>query len=149
MVIEYPPPRRQSRTSRPGLCRAQIERGDASMTTARPFTSRDPAPGARARAAQRPRGAAGPALCLALLLLPAQAMAQECYADYKAKQDNPLKLHYGVAEISGPCSKGAAKADLAARLKAKGWTLLNVVSVFGAEGLDERKANAGSYYLRF
>ena len=79
------------------------------------------------------------------LALPAQA---ECYADYKAKQDDPLRLHYGVAQVAA-CDKGAAEAELADRLAAAGWTLLNVLSVFGPEGLEERKASAAEYFLRF
>lgn len=78
----------------------------------------------------------------------APATASDCYADYKAKQDNPLRLHYGVAEISD-CSKEAAKAELSVRLAAKGWTLLNVVSVFDQNGLAERKDSAGPHYLRY
>ena len=77
------------------------------------------------------------------------AAAAECYADYKAKQDNPLRLHYGVIQLQGPCGKKAARSELSARLAANGWTLLNVLSVFGPEGLEERRANAGVYYLRF
>ncbi|WP_375229616.1 hypothetical protein [Roseobacter sp. S98] len=76
------------------------------------------------------------------------AQAADCYADYKAKQDNPLRLHYGVAEVS-QCSRQAAQAELAARLSAQGWTLLNIVSVFNADGLAERKQSAGPNYLRF
>ena len=82
---------------------------------------------------------------LLLLTLPAGA---ECYADYKAKQDNPLRLQYGVAQVSACDRKGAA-AELRPRLEQAGWTLLNVLSVFGPEGLDERKASAGEYFLRF
>lgn len=82
---------------------------------------------------------------LAVFALPAQA---ECYADYKAKQDNPLRLHYGVAQISA-CDKATAMAELAERLAAAGWTLLNVLNVFGPEGLEERKASAAEYFLRF
>ena len=80
--------------------------------------------------------------------LPASA---ECYADYKAKQDSPLRLHYGVAQVSdGACgSNGAAKRELAPRLAADGWTLLTVLSTFGPEGLGERKASAGEYFLRY
>lgn len=74
--------------------------------------------------------------------------AAECYADYKAKQDSPLRLHYGVIQVSA-CSAGQATAEVSARLQAAGWTLLNVMSVFGPEGLQERKADAGPYYLRF
>lgn len=82
------------------------------------------------------------------LVAPAHARA-ECYADYKAKQDAPLRLHYGVAQIPGDCSKAAAKAALKPRLAAEGWILLNVLSVFGADGLEERKASAGKYFLRY
>ncbi|MCV3270179.1 hypothetical protein [Roseobacter sinensis] len=82
------------------------------------------------------------------LALPHGADAAGCYADYKAKQDNPLRLHYGVAEIS-QCSMGAAKTELAARLAARGWTLLNIVSVFDESGLEERKQSAGANFLRF
>lgn len=88
------------------------------------------------------------AALLALALAgPASA---ECYADYKAKQDNPLRLHYGVAQVSdGNCSPGAAQGELKPRLASAGWTLLNVLSTFGPEGLGERQASAGEYYLRY
>lgn len=79
----------------------------------------------------------------------AQAATAACFADYKAKQDNPLRLHYGVIQLQGPCEQAAARAEVSARLAAGGWTLLNVLSVFGPEGLAERKANAAGYYLRF
>ncbi|WP_176248934.1 hypothetical protein [Sulfitobacter sp. HGT1] len=84
---------------------------------------------------------------LSLAALPAQAAG--CYADYKAKQENPLRLHYGVAEITGACSKAAARAQLSQRLAANGWTLLNIVSVFGNEGLNQRRDSAGPNFLRF
>ena len=83
------------------------------------------------------------------LMLAAPASA-ECYADYKAKQDAPLRLHYGVAQVSdGNCSPGAAQGELAPRLAAAGWTLLTVLSTFGPEGLGERQASAGEYFLRY
>lgn len=89
-------------------------------------------------------------LCVALFVSAAlPASAAGCYADYKAKQDNPLRLHYGVAQINGACNAGAAKSELAPRLAAKGWTLLNILSVFGEEGLAQRRDSAGPNYLRF
>lgn len=87
-------------------------------------------------------------VCLACTLA-APAEAAECYADYKAKQDNPLRLHYGVAQIMGPCDAASARAELAPRLARQGWTLLNIVSLFGPEGLAQRKDSAGTNYLRF
>lgn len=84
---------------------------------------------------------------LGLAAIPAQAAG--CYADYKAKQENPLRLHYGVAQINGTCDRNAARAELSARLETRGWTLLNVVSVFPESGLNQRKDSAGQYFLRF
>lgn len=85
---------------------------------------------------------------LAMLFAVAGPASADCFADYKAKQDNPLRLQYGVAQVSACDRKGAA-AELRPRLEQAGWTLLNVLSVFGPEGLDERKASAGEYFLRF
>jgi hypothetical protein len=90
-----------------------------------------------------------PLYAVLLVTLSGPAFAADCYADYKAKQDNPLRLHYGVAEISGQCSKAAARTQLKQRLGARGWKLLNVVSVFGPDGLAQRKDSAGSNFLRF
>jgi hypothetical protein len=90
--------------------------------------------------------------CVALVagLLLAGAAQAECYADYKAKQDSPLRLHYGVIAVpDNACSKAAAAGVIAPKLAQQGWTLLNVVSIFGPEGLAERKASAGAYFLSF
>lgn len=74
-----------------------------------------------------------------------------CYADYKAKQDNPLTLHYGVIELDDALcvDKGSARDVIARRIAVDGWTLLNVVSTFGAEDLEEKQESAGAYYLRY
>lgn len=86
---------------------------------------------------------------LALMLaLPAHA---ECYVDYKAKRDAPYALAYGISAVSdAACAKlKLAKSELAPRLAADGWTLLKIISSFGPEGLEERKADAGEFYLRY
>jgi len=74
-----------------------------------------------------------------------------CYADYKAKKDGPLQLHYGVIELPQSICRDQARAAsvIAPRLASAGWTLLNVLSVFDDDGLQGRKASAGRYYLRF
>lgn len=91
-----------------------------------------------------------PALAFAAGLGLAAPAAADCYADYKAKQDDPLRLHYGVAQVGdGNCAPGAAAGEIAPRLAGDGWTLLNVLSTFGPEGLDERKQSAGAYFLRY
>jgi hypothetical protein len=93
------------------------------------------------------------ALALSALLLTLfagfPAAAGECYADYKAKRDAPLQLHYGVMQLNDSCTKAAARSEVATRLRRSGWTLLNVLSVFDESGLSERKASAGKFYLRF
>ncbi|MDG1377818.1 MAG: hypothetical protein P8P56_12580 [Yoonia sp.] len=88
-------------------------------------------------------------LSFLIACLGANAAQAACYADYKAKRDDPLRLHYGVAEVSGDCSVRAAKEELSARLRADNWTLLNVLGVFDDAGLEERKESAGDYYLRY
>ena len=91
-------------------------------------------------------------LALAALIAALPSLAQAaCYADYKAKQDGPLRLHYGVMKVSDAAcgNKSAATAEVRARLQANGWQLLRVMGTFGDKGLDKRKESAGSYFLRY
>ncbi len=75
----------------------------------------------------------------------------ECYADYKAKKNEPLRLHYGIAKINPSlCDKRDAVAlELRARLRANGWVLLKLIDLFGKDNLEERKDNAGAYFLKY
>lgn len=84
-----------------------------------------------------------------ILMLGAGAAQANCYADYKAKQDNPLQLQYGVAQVYGDCSVDGAWAELNQRLSGNGWQLLEVIGVFDDAGLDERRSSAGDFFLRF
>lgn len=88
------------------------------------------------------------AAVLSCLALPASAA---CYADYKAKRDKPLRLHYGVMRIdAAPCTMSeSVRSSIRDRLAAEGWQLLQVQSVFDDAGLDERKSDAGQYFLRY
>ena len=88
---------------------------------------------------------------LAALFLAGSAAQAACYADYKAKKDGPLQLHYGVIQLPDAVCAGSRSAAsvIAPRLAKQGWTLLNVVSVFNDGGLAGRKARAGQYFLRF
>lgn len=86
------------------------------------------------------------------LILSMTAANAACYVDYKAKKDDPLRLHYGVMQVGeAACTNGpaAAAGEVAGRLKGGGWTLLNVVSAFSEDGLEKRKASAADYFLRF
>ncbi len=89
-------------------------------------------------------------LALGFLLLAAPAMA-ECYADYKAKKDAPLRLHYGIIRLEGAACRDAKlrRKEIARRIAKDGWVLLNVVSVFDAGGLDDRRTSAGEYFLSY
>lgn len=88
------------------------------------------------------------AIPLALAL--AAPASAACYADYKAKRDNPYGLHYGVAEVpDSACSREAAVPEIARRIGRDGWELLSVMSVFGDDGLDSRRESAGAFFLRY
>jgi hypothetical protein len=89
-------------------------------------------------------------LLAAAVALTANPALAACYADYRAKMDNPLRLHYGVIELpEAACSAGAAAPVIAGRIAQGGWELLQVVSVFDESGLATRRADAGDFFLRF
>ncbi len=87
-------------------------------------------------------------ITLAILVMSSTAQAA-CFVDYKAKRDDPLRLHYGVAEITGSCLLEDALVELTLRLASEEWQLLNRLSVVNDDGLGKRQANAGENYLRF
>lgn len=89
-------------------------------------------------------------LAATLAALPAMLQAA-CFADYKAKQDDPLRLHYGVVKLSdGACPpRNTATADIARRIGRDGWQLLNIVSTFDETGVEEKRASAGEFFLRY
>ncbi len=68
-------------------------------------------------------------LTLMLFAMPAIAQAN-CVAAYKAKQDNPLRLHYGEVQVSS-CDLGIATTEVQAILSQRGWILLKIVSLKG------------------
>lgn len=86
-----------------------------------------------------------------LVLFGSASFAQAaCYVHYKAKQEDPLKLHYGIAQVAdAACNRDAANPILGARLTNQGWTLLNIVKVSPQAPTQEEQANAGEYFLRF
>lgn len=88
-------------------------------------------------------------LLLGLLAAPALAQDGPCFADYKASREDPLELQYGVAELRDECSVPGAERELRPKLAQDGWQLLEVLSTFGEEGLEERRESAGEYFLRY
>lgn len=90
-------------------------------------------------------------VALALFISIANPAFAGCYADYKAKRDNPLRLHYGVIELSDAACRAPsrAKSEISAHLARENWQLLNVISVFDDDGLKKRRKSAGKYFLRY
>ncbi|EIE49724.1 hypothetical protein [Salipiger aestuarii] len=91
------------------------------------------------------------AILIALLALGVPAAAQaDCWVEYKAKQDSPLRLHYGIVRLPGVCpDMAAAAAQLRPRLSSGGWQLLNVVRLSQDAPGQKQRTNAGEYYLRY
>lgn len=93
-----------------------------------------------------------PRILAAALVLAFAPMASHaaCYAEYKAKRDNPLKLHYGIAQLKdSQCNNSAAKAALTPRLAADGWVFLSIIGFLDETAVQGKKQSAGAYFLRY
>ncbi|WP_127106179.1 hypothetical protein [Pararhodobacter zhoushanensis] len=88
--------------------------------------------------------AAGATLVMAL---PASAA---CYAEYRAQQQNPVQLAFGVAEIrGGSCDAQSAATYLRSALARSGWTLSNIVSTVSSNSAPGNSGYTNGHYLRF
>ena len=88
------------------------------------------------------------ALTAALFLaLPAAA---QCYADFRVR-DGGWDIRFGVSQVpDAACGDiSAARRHIEPRVERDGWILLDVLSTFGPEGLQTRRANAGDLFLRY
>ena len=63
------------------------------------------------------------------LSLTATFAQADCLVEYKAKQDNPLRLEHGTLTVAAPCTLDVATTNATAVLAERGWTLLKVLSV--------------------
>ena len=73
-----------------------------------------------------------------------------CYASYKAKRDDPLKLHYGVMQLPDQqCTVKTAAKAAGLRLLPHGWILLNLLTVSSKIPTPTEKENAGENFLRY
>ena len=89
-------------------------------------------------------------IIITLAIFLTQSAQAECYADYKAKQENPLKLHYGIMKFdSVECTASIVQKKVALRLLPHGWTLLNLLTVSRKLPTTQRKENAGENFLRY
>jgi hypothetical protein len=89
-------------------------------------------------------------IIITLVIFLTQSAQAACYADYKAKQENPLKLHYGIMKFdSVECTASIVQKKVALRLLPHGWTLLNLLTVSRKLPTTQRKENAGENFLRY
>ena len=74
-----------------------------------------------------------------------------CFVDYKAKRgQDGLELHYGVMAIQGMCEDAlVVEAEVQSRIAPDGWQLLRVMSSFDENGLKDKEADAGEFFLRY
>ena len=77
------------------------------------------------------------------------AHAEDCFVLYKAKKDNPLKLHLGLMKIDRTCSDDAIEAVLRRRLQPAGWSLLQIVNVSQDIAVEKIKRDLGEYFLKY
>ena len=87
-------------------------------------------------------------ISLVLMLSLAGPAQAACFVHYKAKMDNPLRLHYGIYALKGAACPANAEATVEARLAALGWTLLTVLDQTVDTPTATQRANAGEYFLR-
>ena len=81
------------------------------------------------------------------MAMPASAA---CYAEYRAQQQSPVQLAFGVAEIrSGSCDAQSAAAYLRSALARSGWTLSNIVSTVSTNSAPGNSGYTNGHYLRF
>lgn len=90
-------------------------------------------------------------LAILVSLFLAGPLHAACFAEYKAKQDNPLRFHFGVIELPQTAcgSRQKARNEISQRLSRAGWVLLSIGPVFGEDGLNNREPKDGEYFLRF
>ena len=85
----------------------------------------------------------------AAAVLPLTAYAENCFVLYKAKKDNPLKLHLGLMKIDRTCSDDAIEVILRRRLLPAGWSLLQIVNVSQDIAVEKIKRDLGEYFLKY
>ena len=77
------------------------------------------------------------------------AHAEDCFVLYKAKKDNPLKLHLGLIQINGQCSDHDVQGITSKRLSSTGWKLLQIVTASGNIDKKKMESDLGDYFLKY
>ena len=77
------------------------------------------------------------------------AYADNCFVLYKAKKDNPLRLHLGLMEIERQCTDVDIEALSQQRLKSDGWSLLQIVDRSQKIDTKNIESDLGEYFLKY
>lgn len=73
----------------------------------------------------------------------------KCFYEYKAKQDDPLRLHVGILQTNHKCGANQAMAELRQRLDAGGWKLIQVVTSFEERPSNEQLQKYGHFIFKY
>ena len=88
-------------------------------------------------------------LVLCFATFDSAAYANECFVLYKAKKDNPLKLHLGLIQINSQCSNHDIEGITSKRLSSTGWKLLQIVKVSSNVDTKKMESDLGDYFLKY
>ncbi len=77
------------------------------------------------------------------------ASANNCFILYKAKKDNPLRLHVGIMEIERQCVDTDIEVLSQQRLKPDGWSLLQIVNRLQKIDTKKLESDLGEYFLKY
>jgi hypothetical protein len=78
-----------------------------------------------------------------------EAHATQCFVLYKAKKNNPLKLHLGLMQINETCTMKDIGTKINNRLNSNGWTLLQIVKANENVKIEKMKRDLGEYFLKY
>lgn len=75
--------------------------------------------------------------------------ADECFVLYKAKKDNPLKLHLGLMQVKKNCLVKNLETTVSNRLNSSGWLLLKIVNITESIEKEKMKRDLGDYFFKY
>jgi hypothetical protein len=75
--------------------------------------------------------------------------ADECFVLYKAKKDNPLKLHLGLMQVKNACLGRNLESIVSNRLNSSGWLLLKIVNITENIETEKMKSDLGDYFFKY
>ena len=73
----------------------------------------------------------------------------KCFYEYKAKKDDPLRLHVGILETNQTCDLNTELGKLQSRLETGGWRLIQVVKSFDKRPSDEQLQKYGQFIFKY